>query len=189
MLSRNLYLDIAAFHNQYDDLESFGAISFSVATNPYTYLLLNAPYANGIKGTTDGLEIAPDWEPVRWWALRGTFSHLHLDLRPKAGFGDTGTVQSYEGSSPHRQASLQSMFTLPHGFEFDQDYRFVSRLPAQNVPSYQTADAHLGWTIKHCTIAMNGRNLLQPSHREFTGDNGNAVGIRRSLYASLTWRP
>jgi outer membrane receptor protein involved in Fe transport len=82
------------------------------------------------------------------------------------------------------------MFTLPCGVEFDQDYRFVSALPAQNVPSYQTMDAHLGWTPqKHFTIAVNGRNLLQPRHREFTGDNGNAVGIRRNLYASLTWRP
>jgi hypothetical protein len=87
-------------------------------------------------------------------------------------------------------ASLQSMFTLPHGIEFDQDYRFVSALPAQNVPSYQTMDAHLGWTIgRHFTMAANGRNLLQPRHREFTGDNGNAVGIRRNIYASLAWRP
>lgn len=190
LLSRKLYVDVASFHNQYDDLESYGAASFSVGTTPLTYLLLNVPYANGIKGTTDGLEIAPDWKPVRWWALRGTFSHLHMDLRPKTGYSDTGTVASDDGSSPHRQASLQSMFTLPHGVEFDQDYRFVSRLPAQNVRSYQTADAHLAWSLgHHYTLAMNGRNLLQPHHKEFTGDNGNAVGIRRSLYASLTWRP
>lgn len=190
LLTQSLYVDIAAFHNQYDDLESFGKISFTVPTTPYPYLLLNVPWANGIKGTTDGLEISPDWKPVRWWALRGSFSHLHLDLRPKAGFSDTGTVASYEGSSPHRMASLQSMFTLPHGIEFDQDFRFVSRLPAQHVPSYQTMDAHLAWTLrKHLTIAANGRSLLQPHHHEFTGDNGNSVGIRRRLYASLTWRP
>lgn len=190
LLRHNLYVDIAAFHNQYDDLEGLGAVSFSVPTTPYPYLQLNAPYANSIKGTTDGIEIAPDWKPFRWWALRGTFSHLHLDLRPKKGFSDTGTVATDEGSSPHRMASLQSMFTLPHGIEFDQDYRFVSALPAQNVPSYQTMDAHLGWTIgRHFTMAANGRNLLQPRHREFTGDNGNAVGIRRNIYASLAWRP
>jgi iron complex outermembrane receptor protein len=190
LLAPNLYIDIAAFRNQYDDLESFGTASFSVPTTPYPYLLLNVPEANGIKGTTNGLEIASDWKPVHWWVLRGSFSHLHLDLRPKTGFSDTGTVASYEGSSPHRMASLQSMFTLPHGIEFDQDYRFVSRLPAQNVRSYQTMDAHLAWTFKkHYTLAGNGRSLLQPHHHEFTGDNGNAVGIRRRLYVSLTWRP
>lgn len=190
LLLPSLYVDISTFHNQYDNLESFGALSFTVPTTPYPYLLLNAPWANGIKGTTDGLEVSSDWKPAHWWVLRGSFSHLHLDLRPKAGFSDTGSVASYEGSSPHRTASLQSMLTLPHGVELDEDYRFMSRLPAQNVPSYQTMDAHLAWALnKHWTVAANGRSLLQPHHREFTGDNENAVGIRRRLYASLTWKP
>lgn len=190
LLTRHLYVDIAAFHNQYDNLESFGRLSFTTPTTPYPHLLLTVPWANGIKGSTDGLEIVPYWKPANWWVLRGSFSHLHLDLRPKTGFSDTGTVASDEGSSPHRMASVQSMLTWPHGIEFDQDYRFVSRLPAQHVRSYQTMDAHLGWTVRnHVTLAVNGRDLLQPSHHEFTGDNGNAVGIRRRLYASLAWRP
>lgn len=189
LLTPQLYVDVAAFHNDYDRLESFGSVSISVPTTPYPYLLLAVPFANGIKGVTDGLEIAPDWKPLSWWALRGSFSHLHLHLHPRAGFSDTGTVGSYQGSSPHREASVQSMFTLPHGFEFDQDYRFVSRLPAQKVPGYQTADARLAWNFAHhFEIAANGQNLLQPTHREFQGDNGNAVGIRRTVYASLTWR-
>jgi iron complex outermembrane receptor protein len=189
LLTRQLYVDVAAFHNQYDDLESYGKLSFSEETTPYPFLLINVPFANGIKGTTDGLEIAPDWKPVSWWVLRGSFSHVHLDLRPKAGYTDTGTVAGYEGSSPHRQASVQSMFTLPHGIEFDQDYRFVSALPAQAVRSYQTMDAHLGWKLaSHFYLAGNGQNLLQPRHNEFGGDNGNAVGIRRSIFGSLTWR-
>lgn len=70
------------------------------------------------------------------------------------------------------------------------DYRFISRLPAQNVPSFQAMDAHLAWPFdRHFTIAANGRSLLQPHRREVTGDNGNAVGILRRLYASLTWMP
>jgi iron complex outermembrane receptor protein len=189
LFTQKLYVDVAAFHNQYDNLESYGTLSFSQATTPYPFLLLNVPYANGIKGTTDGLEIAPDWKPLSWWVLRGSFSHVHLDLRPKAGFSDTGTVASYQGSSPHRQAHIQSMFTLPHGIEFDLDYRFVSALPAQSVRSYQTADAHLGWSFgSHFEISGNGQNLLQPRHQEFTGDNGNVVGIRRTAFGSLTWR-
>jgi iron complex outermembrane receptor protein len=189
LLTKSLYVDIAAFHNDYDRLESFGTASISVPTTPYPYLLITDPYANGIKGMTDGLEIAPDWKPVSWWALRGSFSHLHLDLHPKAGFSDFGTVASDEGSSPHRQASVQSMFTLPRGFEFDVDYRRASRLPAQSVHGYQTMDARLGWTFaKHFEIAADGQDLLRPTQNEFAGDNGNAVGIRRIVYGSLTWR-
>ena len=75
-----------------------------------------------------------------------------------------------------------------HGFEFDLAYRFVSRLPAQRVESYQTMDLHTSWSpIKSVRLTIAGRNLLQPHHHEFAGDNGLAVGIRRNLDAGITW--
>jgi iron complex outermembrane recepter protein len=188
LLLHRVYVDLAAFHDQYDNLQGYGTLSFSNITTPISALVLNVPYANGIKGTTDGLEIAPDWKPARWWELKGNFSHVHIDLRPKAGFNDTGTVASYEGSSPHREATIQSLFNLPHAIELDVDYRFVSRLPAGNIKSYQTADFHAGWSLhNHLALSIAGRNLLQPVHEENTGDNGNPVGIRRSLYGGITW--
>lgn len=190
LLLPSLFADLSLFHDQYDRLESYGNLSVSTITSPIAALLLNVPFANGIKGTTDGLEIAPDWKPVKWWELRGNFSHVHLALRPKAGFSDTGTVSSYEGSSPHREASVQSLFDLPADLEFDLDYSYVSRLPAENVKAYQTGDARLGWNAgRHWQFTVAGRNLLQPHHQEFVGDNNDAVGIRRSVYAGLSWRP
>jgi outer membrane cobalamin receptor len=115
-------------------------------------------------------------------------SLLHLALRPKAGFTDTTTVANYEGTSPHSEVTAQSLLDLPHGVEFDVDYRFVSQLPAQKVRGYQTADVHGAWKIgEHWELSVAGHNLLQPEHQEFAGDNGNAVGIRRSVYGGLTW--
>jgi iron complex outermembrane receptor protein len=188
LLTPKLYADVAAFHNQYDNLESYGHRSLSSITTPIAAEVLTIPFANGIKGVTDGLEFAPDWKATSWWELKGNFSHVHIDVRPKPGFTDTTTVSSYEGSSPHRTATLQSLLNLPHRGEFDFDYRFVSRLPAQNVKSYQTMDAHCGWPIaKSFRLDVAGRNILQPHHHEFAGDNDNPVGIRRSVYGSITW--
>ncbi len=188
LLTPTLYVDVAAFHNQYDNLESDGTLSFSTITTPISALVLNVPLANGIKGVGNGVEIAPNWKPTPWWELKGNLSLLHLALRPKAGFGDTGTVANYQGTSPHSEATAQSLLDLPHGVEFDVDYRFVSQLPAQNVRSYQTTDVHGAWKINdHVALSVSGRNLLQPEHEEFTGDNGNPVGIRRSVYGGLTW--
>jgi iron complex outermembrane recepter protein len=179
---------VAAFHNQYDNLESYGTLSFSTISSPISALVLHAPFANGIKGVGNGVEIAPNWKPTPWWELKGNLSLLHLALRPKAGFNDTGTVANYQGSSPHSEATVQSLLDLPHRVEFDVDYRFVSQLPAQSIRSYQTADVHSAWRISdHLQISVAGRNLLQPEHSEFTGDNGNLVGIRRSVYGGLTW--
>jgi iron complex outermembrane recepter protein len=188
LLTHSLYADVAAFYNRYDQLESYGNIHFSTITSPVTALLLNVPYANGIDGITNGVEIAPDWKPTPWWELKGSFSHLHIMTQPRPGYGDTGTAASYNGTSPHREATAQSYLDLPHGIDFDLDYRFVSALPLQSVKSYQTGDARIGWKIgRQLEISVAGRNLLQPAHGEFTGDNGNAVGIRRSVYAGLTW--
>jgi iron complex outermembrane receptor protein len=188
LLTPTLYVDVAAFHDQYDKLESYGKLSFSTITTPIHALLLNVPLANGIKGVGNGVEIAPNWKPTRWWELKGNVSLLHLALRPKAGFTDTTTVANYEGTSPHSEVTAQSLLDLPHGVEFDVDYRFVSQLPAQKVRGYQTADVHGAWKIgEHWELSVAGRNLLQPEHQEFAGDNGNAVGIRRSVYGGLTW--
>jgi iron complex outermembrane receptor protein len=187
LLTHNLYADVAAFHNQYDNLEGFGP-RFTTANTSPPARIINIPFANAIKGVTDGIEIAPDWKPTSWWELKGNFSHVHVAVRDKPGFTDTSTPASDMGSSPHRTATLQSLFNLPHQTEFDFDYRFVSRLPAQNVLAYQTMDLHASWLpIKSLRLTVAARNLLQPHHNEFAGDNDNPVGIRRTVSAGITW--
>lgn len=192
LVTKNLYVDLSTFHNQYDNLESYGEPIFTVTapTQPYPYTSLNATFDNGVRGVTDGLELAPEWKPFDWLELRGTYSHLHLHVHSKAAFNQAAYVAYYEGSSPNHMASAQALLTLPHGVQIDPDYRYMSALPAQSVPAYQTADAHLAWKFtKHLELSADGRNLLQPSHPEFSGDNGNAVRIRRSIYAGISWNP
>jgi hypothetical protein len=36
-------------------------------------------------------------------------------------------------------------------------------------------------------LSATGRNLLQPHHQEFTGDNSNPVGIRREVFGGIVW--
>ena len=190
LVTSKLYADLSLFHNQYDDLESYGIIFFTAPTQPYPHLVINVPFANGIRGVTDGIELAPDWKPFDWLELRGTYSHTHMALHSKPGFSADSYAAGYMGASPNHMATVQTLLTLPHGIQIDPDYRYTSALPAQNVPAYQTADAHLAWKFtKHLQISVDGRNLLQPHHLEFTGDNGNMVGIRRSLYGGIAWIP
>ena len=187
LLTHTLYADVAAFHNQYDNLEGFGPRFITNMTAPAAEVI-NIPYANAIKGISDGVEIAPDWKPFSWWELKGNFSHVQVKVRDKPGFTDASTPGVDTGSSPHRTATLQSLFDLPHATEFDFDYRFVSRLPAQKVLAYQTMDLHASWMpVKSLRFTVAARNLLQPHHHEFAGDNDNPVGIRRTVSAGITW--
>ena len=191
LLTPKIYIDIAVFHNDYNDLINLGMPTLTLDTTPTpVHLTIHLPFANGLRGNTDGFEIAPDWKPSRWWQMKATYSYLNLNLKSIPGVVDgNGYVGKDEGSSPHNQITLQSRFNLPKGFEFDQTYRYVSALPAFLVDSYSTADMHLAWrATRQMEFSVVGENLFQPHHAEFGGNPGPLVGIKRSVYAQITWR-
>jgi iron complex outermembrane recepter protein len=192
-VNSRLYLDFTAFYNSYANLQGYGPIGLAeseLGTPPSPYLFFVLPYANVIEGHTVGAEIAPNWKIKPWWQVRGSYSFLHMSLRDKPGFTDTGSLlSSYLGSSPSHHASFQSLFNLPKHFEFDQTFRYSDALPAQGVGAYSTADARLGWHLgEGLDFSVVGENLLRPSHAEFGGDPGPLVGIKRTVYGKITWK-
>jgi iron complex outermembrane receptor protein len=188
--TKNVYLDLTAFYNTYNNLEGYGPIGLAESTNPPPLnILFTLPYANVIEGRTIGTEIAPNWKIKPWWQVRGSYSFLRMDLKDKPGYTDVGNeLSSYMGSSPTHVASFNSQFNLPKRIEFDQTYRYSSQLPEYSVHPYNTADARLGWHPgEGLSFSVVGQNLLRASHPEFGGDPGPLVGIKRSIYANLTW--
>jgi iron complex outermembrane receptor protein len=190
LIAKKLYVDLAVFQNAYNDLYGYGSGTILVEnTPPPPRVVLQLPLANALKGNTTGFEIAPNWKPVEWWELKGSYSYLHLYVRDKAGYTDALNTVSDNGSSPHHQFVIQSLFTFPKKFEFDGTYRYVSALPAQLVSAYGTADIRFGWhPIPSWEFSIVGQNLLQPRHAEFGSDVDTIVGIKRSVYGKVTWR-
>jgi iron complex outermembrane receptor protein len=190
LLRPNIYLDIAAFHNDYNSLESVEPGTPFQETTPGTpHIILPYYFRNGLRGSTDGIELAPDWKPFSWWELKGSYSYLHMHVEKKPGSLDPGTAAGIRGSSPQHQVVIQSFLNLPRNLEFDQTYRYVSALPAQLVASYGTADARFGWSPNpHIELSLVGDNLLQPRHAEYAGDPGPLVQIKRSAYGKITLR-
>jgi hypothetical protein len=87
--------------------------------------------------------------------------------------------------------SVESKLDLPFAIQFDQTYRYVSALPAQNVNGYQTMDLHLQKVLgRHFALELVGQNLFQPEHYEWgTGDPTQPpVGIYRAAYARLVFQ-
>jgi iron complex outermembrane recepter protein len=189
LIASQVYLDVTAFHNDYDDLAGFGPGTVSVAAKPILHALLAVPYVNAVGGTTDGLEISPDWRPASWLQVKSAYAFLTSDMTAHPGSAADSQVVLYEGSSPRHQGFVGASLELPGRIEFDHTYRFMSRLRAHDIPGYVTADARLGWQLpRGMTVAIVGQNLLQDHHAEFFPDARPLVGIRRSVYASVTWR-
>lgn len=186
LLTHTFYVDFSVFHNGYDNLQSFGAPTL-IGNN------LTIFYENAIAGTTNGIEIAPNWNPRPWWKLSGSYSYVGIDLHanePGSDISSTGSVNTYEGSSPAHQLKIQSRFDILKRFQFDQTYWYESALPAQGISAYQTMDLRLGWNpAKEWNVSLVGQNLFQPHHFEWgTGDPTELpIGIRRAAYVKLTW--
>jgi iron complex outermembrane recepter protein len=188
-----LFLDVAAFHNRYRDLQGFGEPSFSVDLEPTpAHLTLHVPYANAVEGSTDGFELALDARPVPRWQLRASYSFLSLSLGAKPGAVDTlNAVAAYEGSSPRHGVSLQSRIDLPWRVELDQIYRYVSDLPHQSIAGYHSLDVRAARRLgAGFEISVVGKDLLQPRHAELEHDHDPrvVVEIRRSVYVQLAFR-
>jgi iron complex outermembrane receptor protein len=187
----NVSVDLAGFFNHYTDLfsEDITGEPFFEATPGPAHLLLPAQFGNGLRGSTSGVEIAPEWRLTRALRLRGSYSYLHMDLERGPDSQDVGSAPGIVGSSPRHQATALMSIDLSHHLQGDIDARYVSALPGQLVSSYSTINGRLGWHIsQQVEVSINGQNLLQPSHAEFGGDPGPLVPIRRSGYVKVTWK-
>lgn len=186
-----LYLDLSTFWNQYSNLQSFSenVATASGVTN------IGIQYANQISGSTSGFEIAPQLSIVPGWRINMGYSFLNSDFSangPTISISSSGSVSTYEHSTPKHVVFAQSLIDLPHGFHFDQFFRYVSALPAQKVPAYETMDLHLAKYLgRNFILQAVGQNLFQAHHLEWgTGDPTQPdVGIERAAYVSFTFRP
>jgi iron complex outermembrane receptor protein len=190
LLTPRLYFDLAGFWNQYGRLQSFSAPMDSTV-NGNTYITIE--YENQISGSTSGIEIAPHFDLKPWWRFNVSYSYLNSNFQAVGATADissSGSVNTYEKSSPKHDVTVQSKIDLPCRFKFDQVYRFVSALPAQKVEAYQTMDVRFGRSIgRDLSLQVVGQNLFQHEHDEWgTGDpNQPLIGIYRAGYVKLTF--
>jgi iron complex outermembrane receptor protein len=190
LLAGKVYASLSGFWNEYSHLQSFSP-AMVTSSGGLTYITFQ--YQNLISGSTSGAELATESQIARWWRLDLNYSFLNSDFTasgPTSNISDSGSVLTYDGSSPKHMLTLQSIFDLPGGFQFDPTYRFISALPAQKVPAYQTADVHIQRALgRNFDFEIVGQNLFQNVHYEWgTGDpNQPLVGMYRAGYVRLTF--
>ena len=184
---RQWFLTFSSFFNQHNDLLS-AELGTGFLENQPAPVHAVQPYSfgNGLHGNSHGFELISDIQAASWWRLRSSYSLLRIQLTRDPGSHDVSLERAGEGNSPEHQVHLQSSMDLPRDFQFDAVFRFVSRLPNQNVPAYATSDARLGWRRPNSKLELSlvGNNLDNPHHAEF----GGGTEIRRSVYTQIAWR-
>jgi iron complex outermembrane receptor protein len=168
-------LAISTFWNDYDDLRS-------IEIAPGGFLPLR--WGNAILAETYGVEAWGDYQVTDWWRLGASANVLEERFSFAPGASKIlGANQA--GNDPKYQAQLKSSMNLGEKVTIDAALRYASALPDPHVPAYTEINARLGWNITDkVQLALDGRNLLHDSHREYT--DGNA--IPRSVFLDLQWQ-
>ncbi len=184
-----LSVDLTAFFNDYDHLQTSEPHSFDFSTRPARFIVVTD---NKMSGETYGIEVSADYDVLDNWRLQAAYSYLQMKLTPDPDSRDVKAEEhEEEESNPHNQLSLRSTVDLPLGIEFDLWLRYVDELPGQGVDDYFTLDAHLGWAPgENLEFALVGRNLVERRHPEFKRayvDNF-PTEVERSMYIKVTWK-
>lgn len=190
-LTSTISIDATGFFNKYTRLrgEDTGTPIFETGSG-IPFLLVPETADNKISGQTHGIEFSGTWKPISVWTLSGAYTWLDGALHD-GSFGAPPNTTASTLSAPHHQFSIRSNLNLPHRLEFDAALYRVGPLDTLGVAGYYRLDARFGWHVgEHAEFAIVGQNLLSANHSESPNelDWFEAVSIRRSYYAKVTWR-
>lgn len=184
-LSDKAALSVTLFYNEYENLRSTGFTPVTIA--PFFF-------ENNLEGETRGVEMSLDMELASWWRIRMGYNYLHEDISVKPGRFDLNNALN-ETADPENQFMLRAAFDIAQNVELDFGYRWVDRLPYNNVgtvvyvPQYDELDIRIGWTpIDNLELSLAGQNLLQDHHQEFGIPGPQQQEVGRNVYAKVQWR-
>jgi iron complex outermembrane recepter protein len=183
--SSTLSYSLTAFYHDFDKLRSLEPApgAACVALLPGNTCVI----ANGVEGTTKGIEAWGAWQATKSWRLSAGGMYLDKDLKSKPGSLDP-TGPSAQGNDPEYQWQLRSSLNLTDRHEFDVIVRNVGSLPNPAVPAYVAVDAWLGWRVSRSVeLSLTLQNIFDSEHPEFGAPATRSV-FERGAFLKLLWR-
>jgi len=110
--------------NRYQSLLNFvpDAPQFELSPAPPHLLILSTTQNNGT-AETHGVELSAQWQVVHRWKLAGSYTWLHMNVRPNG---------STEQESPRHQIQIRSYLDLPGRAELNGALYYVSSIAPQS---------------------------------------------------------
>jgi iron complex outermembrane receptor protein len=187
-LTKRLSFDVAGFYNVYDDLMAYVPGTPRPESEPEPAHVLSPRTArNSQYGETYGAELSARWHVMEHWRLVGSYSWLHMRLRPD---------EADEGDSPQHQFQIRSYVDLPYHLELNGALYFVDQTSSDSgqvrttVPSYVRLDLGVTWRpTPTLELGIWGQNLLDDRHPEFNSLRTTLrTEVPRGVMGKITWR-
>ena len=192
--TRRLSIDLAGYHNLYDDLSTVEPGTPHVEMGPTgPRLLLPAVFGTGRTAASTGGEILGTVTPASWVRFVGSYTLFTISSRLSPGSVDRSreVIQQFDADTPRHQSMIRSLFSLPHRLELDNSIAMVGALEAMNLPGYVLTDLRLGWKSRAgLDLAFVAQNVFDDNHLEFRSADAFVVPsvARRRVWAAATWR-
>jgi iron complex outermembrane receptor protein len=192
-----LSLDLALFHNRYDQLRAGTQGAFGVEVLPVLHGVQAISTNNAVNARTRGVELALDWRPTPRWRLQPAYSYIRIDAR--AANADpiaSGAAAEYNSSAPRHQFSLRASTTLTDRSQFDAWLRRIGTLPAANpgdttIAAYTTLDLRYAWRLgQGLDLSVVGQNLLEKRHAEIVPEllPSQSLQMQRAVLLKMKWQ-
>jgi iron complex outermembrane receptor protein len=191
-LGKKVSLDTSLYYNHYGTLRSTQDLTPELVPTPTPWILLPMQYNQLAEGRSMGIENSANFDVRSNWRLTSTYSYGLLSVVPKPGNNSVNNIyQDAPGSLPRHQAQIHSYWDINRKLQLDAGGRYVASLPAQQLPSYTTADVRMGWRVNGSVdVNLAVENIFNDVHSEWvTGDDvlyrGKIFG--RTGNAAIVW--
>ncbi len=186
----NVSLDVSIFYNDYENLQTIEPGSYQFGTQ--------LDFLNNMHGSTYGLELVSDWQPVNWIKLQFGYTYLDFDLTVEETSFSQGLEASTEETSPQHQFSVNSAINISKELQLNLWVRYVDSLEGdkalderenRTVDEYLTLDANVSWRpMERLELMLVGQNLLDSNHLEYVSEfSSPTTEIERSVYGKITY--
>lgn len=177
----DLFVDVAAFYNEYRDLIiQVAGTPFFESTPAPGRTVFPAVYANSADGHTMGLEAALKAQPLARWNVGASVSvYSQTHWVDSLGFGSVSGID--------HQFQLHSAATVATNLQWNVDLYYAGELSTGDVPSYYKLDTEISWTpLKGLAVGLGLKNALDASHQEAGSNTVDAVMlVPRTAYLRL----
>lgn len=189
--SQTVSLDLAAFHNEYDNLMTVGQGTPYFEAQPRPRIVAPLSWRNAGKAQTYGGEVSTNVQVSPGWLVSGHWSIIRVVMQVEDPTAIAG-AQDPETDTPRHQVHLRSQWRIGERLDIGALAWWIdhARSQASRIDDYVRVDFRLGWRPEdNIELSLVGQNLVGSSHAEGSADLYTVPGeVERGVYFQVTSR-
>ena len=187
---QRLFLNLAAFHNVYKDIQLSVFTSFTLPNGSQSFF---GDFTNAGKGTVNGFEAEYQWLPTENWLITGNLAWLDAKYDEFITSGVNVADSQYFTNAPEFSGALNVEYrtalanggnlSARVGYSYQAEVWPTTDLsPAIRQDGYGLVSAGVIWKIDDAwSLSLQGSNLADEEYRT-TGYNIAAYGVLTGFY-------